>query len=242
MRKAAVLILALLLLATAPFLCAAAEEEESIPTGLKDAQTGAAIDRQDADAAEPVSAASQSPYTAEFALGSTRTLHGIFSNVQHYFRIPDYCVPESLTLRCSYECSELILKRISSLTFSLNGTPFYSCPLDGANVLSLVVPISLIKDGYNLLEIDSYVRLTDDENCVDDYAGANWINLDGSTSLTLGYRMSEDAGLLRQYPYPLLSLMDPTGENGAVAISDEAANAELEAALIALGGLGASVQ
>ncbi len=243
MRKAAVLILTLLLLAAAPFLCAAAaEEEESIPTGVMDAQTSAAITQQDAEAAEPVSAASASPYTAEFALGDTRTLHGIFSNVQHYFRIPDYCVPESLTLRCSYECSELILKRISSLTFSLNGTPFYSCPLDGANVLSLTVPISLIKEGYNLLEIDSYVRLTDDENCVDDYAGANWINLDGSTSLTLGFRLSEDAGLLRQYPYPLLSLMDTTGENCAVAVSDEAADAELEAALIALGGLGASVQ
>ncbi|HML47534.1 MAG TPA: cellulose biosynthesis cyclic di-GMP-binding regulatory protein BcsB, partial [Clostridia bacterium] len=103
-------------------------------------------------------------------------------------------------------------------------------------------PLNLLQDAFNRLEIGSYVRLTEDEGCTDDYMGANWINLEEQTALRIAYTLAEDRNLLSYYPYPFLSLMDPTGENTDVVVSDAMDEGELSAALLTLANLGAHVE
>lgn len=180
---------------------------------------------------------------ADFSFGSVRSLRGIFTSVGLYVTMPEYTVTENATLRVSYTCSDLILEHLSSLTFSLNGTPFFSCPVvhdpTGPTVVYIDVPLSLFVDEYNHLEISGYVRLTDDEGCVDDYMGANWINLEPETVLRLGYSLIDDRQQLRYYPYPFLSKLDESGADLALCVSDEADDDELTAALLAMTNLGA---
>lgn len=183
---------------------------------------------------------------ADFYFGSVQTMHGIFSNISLYAELPDYAVAEKAVLRLSYTASDLILSDYSSMTFYMNGTPFYSCRVQalGANVptvLYIDVPVELMKEGYNLLEIGAYIRLTDDEGCTDDYNGANWIKIADTTCLRVGYSLSADAGEIGMFPYPFVSMVDKTGANCAVTVSDKAENAELEAALAIMADLGAAV-
>lgn len=84
-------------------------------------------------------------------------------------------------------------------------------------MLYVSVPVELLTTGYNLLEILSYVRLTDDEGCRDDYNGANWVKIADTTCLRIYYEISDDADELYMYPYPFISLMNPDGAESAVA-------------------------
>lgn len=211
---------------------------------------GAAVPAGAAPAGGTVSPAAfqamaDSGHAADFSFGAIQTLRGIFSTAGFYVTMPEYTRPERAVLRVSYTCSDLILGHLSSLTFSLNGTPFYSCPVsyspEGPTVLYVEVPLSLFQDAFNRLEIGSYVRLTEEEGCADDYMGANWINLEEQTALRIGYTLLEDRNLLSFYPYPFLSLLDPTGEKTSVVVSDAMDEGELAAALLALANLGAHV-
>ena len=183
---------------------------------------------------------------ADYYFSGVQTMHGIFSSIALYAELPDYAVAEKAILRLSYTASDLILSEYSSMTFYMNGTPFYSCRVEakGANVptvLYIAVPVELMNNGFNLLEIGAYIRLTDDEGCTDDYNGANWIKIADTTCLRIGYSLSEDAGEIGMFPYPFISLMDKTGAECAVTVSDKAENVELEAALAIMADLGASV-
>lgn len=183
---------------------------------------------------------------ADFYFAGVQTMHGIFSSIGLYAELPDYAVAEKAILRLSYTASDLVLSDYSSLTFYMNGTPFYSCRVQalGANmptVLYINVPVELIKNGYNLLEIGAYVRLTNDAGCTDDYNGANWVKIADTTCLRVGYSVSEDAAQIDMFPYPFVSLMDKSGANCAVAVSDRAANCELDAALTIMADLGATL-
>ena len=172
-------LLALMLAALLVFSCAAAEETE-IPSGVVDNFVQSEIEKQqsasDATAFEAGAAAGE--YYADFTFGGVQTLSGITTTLSLYANLPKYAKPVSAVLRLSYTASDLILTDISSLTYYMNGTPFGSSKIvarsDGAQtVLYVSVPVELLTTGYNLLEILSYVRLTDDEGCRDDYNGAN---------------------------------------------------------------------
>lgn len=92
-----------------------------------------------------------------------------------------------------------------------------------------------------MLEILSYVRLTDDEGCRDDYNGANWVKIADTTCLRIYYEISDDADELYMYPYPFISLMNPDGAESVVAVSDAADEAELTAAMMLMAGMGNSL-
>ena len=229
-------LLALMLAALLVFSCAAAEETE-IPSGVVDNFVQSEIEKQqsasDATAFEAGAAAGE--YYADFTFGGVQTLSGITTTLSLYANLPKYAKPVSAVLRLSYTASDLILTDISSLTYYMNGTPFGSSKIvarsDGAQtVLYVSVPVELLTTGYNLLEILSYVRLTDDEGCRDDYNGANWVKIADTTCLRIYYEISDDADELYMYPYPFISLMNPDGAESVVAVSDAADEAELTAA------------
>lgn len=236
-------LLALMLAALLVFSCAAAEETE-IPSGVVDNFVQSEIEKQqsasDATAFEAGAAAGE--YYADFTFGGVQTLSGITTTLSLYANLPKYAKPVSAVLRLSYTASDLILTDISSLTYYMNGTPFGSSKIvarsDGAQtVLYVSVPVKLLTTGYNLLEILSYVRLTDDEGCRDDYNGANWVKIADTTCLRIYYEISDDADELYMYPYPFISLMNPDGAESVVAVSDAADEAELTAAMMLMAGM-----
>ena len=240
-------LLSLMLAALLVFSCAAAEGTE-IPSGVVDNFVQSEIEKQqsasDATAFEAGAAAGE--YYADFTFGGVQTLSGITTTLSLYANLPKYAKPVSAVLRLSYTASDLILTDISSLTYYMNGTPFGSSKIvarsDGAQtVLYVSVPVELLTTGYNLLEILSYVRLTDDEGCRDDYNGANWVKIADTTCLRIYYEISDDADELYMYPYPFISLMNPDGAESVVAVSDAADEAELTAAMMLMAGMGNSL-
>lgn len=233
------LMLSLLLLS-----CASAEEME-IPTGVVDDFVQREMEKQQSsgDAAAFEAGAAAGAYYADFTFGGVQTLSGITTTLSLYANLPKYAKPVSAVLRLSYTASDLILTDISSLTYYMNSTPFGSSKIvaraDGAQtVLYVNVPVELLTTGYNLLEILSYVRLTDDEGCRDDYNGANWVKIADTTCLRIYYEISDDADELYMYPYPFISLMNPDGAESAIAVSDAADEAELTAAMMLMAGMG----
>lgn len=224
-----------------------AEDKKEMPLGQDDLFVLGELERrQEEQKAEfELAEAGDSEY-ADFYFGSIQVLYGITSSVGLYAYIPDYAVPTSAVLRLNYSASDLIISEVSALTFYMNGTPFHSINIvndvaGGQNVVYIKVPTELMSTGYNLLEVLCYARLTDDEGCTDDYNGANWVKLEESTCLRVYYDIAEDAQNLEMYPYPFLSMMDESGMNCAVTVSDAAENGEMSAALMLLAGLGSSV-
>lgn len=235
-----------LLLALMAFFSAALADDD-MPLGQSDLFIQGELEaRANAQKAEFEEAAQSGSLYADFQFGSIQVLKGITSSVSLYANIPDYATPTSAVLRLSYSASDLILEEYSSLTFYMNGTPFHSVAIvpgtmGGQEVLYISVPASLMTSGYNLLEILCYARLTDDEGCTDEYNGANWVKIDSATCLRVYYDIADVASELSVYPYPFLSLMDSTGENCAVAVSDAADPVELEAAMTVIAGLGSDL-
>lgn len=183
---------------------------------------------------------------ADFDLPAPRTMKGIFSTVEMYVTMPDYAVATEAIFRVSYASSDLILGSISSLTFYVNGTPVYSCPVvyspTGPTVLYVRLPLALFSDDYNLIQISGYVRLTDDEGCSDQNAEGNWIQFQEQSTLRVAYDIADDGAQLSVYPYPFLSLADRQGAELDVAVSDIKSDGELAAALYTMADLGGAVQ
>ncbi len=227
---------------------AATPTAKPVPLGVNDLLVQEAIAQQDAaqEAAFANAAVSGAQYK-DFSFGSVQTLHGIFSSIGLYAEMPEYVTPRDAVLRLSYSASSLILNEVSSLTFYMNGVPFASIMVwpsieQAETVRYITVPVDLLQDGYNLLEISAYVRLTDDDdNCTDDFNGANWIKINEETCLRVLYDVVEDTASLALYPFPFISIMDATGADCAVTVSDAADEAELTAAMTLMGDLGSAV-
>ena len=240
-------LLALVMVTLLLLSCAVAEELE-IPTGVVDNFVQNEMEKQQAsgDATAFEAGAAAGAYYADFTFGGVQTLSGITTTLSLYANLPKYAKPVSAVLRLSYTASDLILTDISSLTYYMNSTPFGSSKIvarsDGAQTVVYVnVPVELLTTGYNLLELLSYVRLTDDEGCRDDYNGANWVKIADTTCLRIYYEISDDADELYMYPYPFISLMNPDGAESAIAVSDAADEAELTAAMMLTAGMGNSL-
>lgn len=187
------------------------ESTDEMPTGVVDSFVQEEMEKQQEDAAAAFAAGAEAgAYYADFTFGGVRTLSGITTTLSLYANLPKYAQPTNAVLCLSYTASDLILTDISSLTFYMNGTPFGSKQIvvrgDGAQtVVYVTVPVELLQTGYNLLEILSYVRLTDDEGCKDDYNGANWVKIADTTCLRIYYEISDDADELYMYPYPFVA-------------------------------------
>lgn len=247
-RLLAMTLTAVLLMGLLPLHASLALEETDVPLGATDlrVQEEMANQQQAARKSDFEDAGMAGSLFADFYFSGVQTLHGIFSSIGLYADVPDYATPTSAILRLSYTSSDLVLSGLSSLTFYMNGTPFHSCQVspgedNAPTVIYVSVPVELMQQGYNLLEISSYVRLTDDEGCTDDYNGANWVKIADSTCLRIAYDVVENAGEIAMFPYPFLSLMDKTGAQCAIVTSDKAANEELTAAMSMMAALGTEV-
>jgi len=173
-------------------------------------------------------------YAKDFAFPQT-TLHGIFSNDELSFYIPEYWETGYVYAEIQYNVSELIQSVASSMTFSVNNVPIQSCKVsyvDGNTQIAYVeIPMELLKEGYNSFSISAYARLYDEDGCIDDFSGANWLSIEGSSFIRSGYNIKGADHKISYYPYPFMSTTEETGDGLTIAVSDQATDGEVAAGM-----------
>lgn len=177
---------------------------------------------------------SDTAYTKDTMFTST-TLHGIFSSSELFFSIPDYWETEYIYVELQYNVSELIRSVASSMTFSINNIPIESCRVsyeDGnTQTVYVEIPMNLVKEGYNSFAISAYARLYDEEGCIDDFSGANWVSISDTSYIRSGYNIKDAEHKISYYPYPFMSTTEETGKGLSIAVSDAATDGEVAAAM-----------
>lgn len=186
----------------------------------------------------------ETAYTQDVTFPET-TLHGIFSSTELFFEIPDYWETEYVYAEIQYDVSQLVQSIASSLTFMINNIPIDSCRvsyLDGdTQVVYIQIPMELVKEGdFNSFAISAYARLYDEEGCIDDFSGANWLTISDDSYIRSGYDVKPHESKISYYPYPFMSTTDDTGEGLAILVSDNAENGEVAAAMNLMADLSTS--
>lgn len=196
------------------------------------------------DASDPVMKKPElvkTSYNKEFLWASTITLKGIYSTESLYFNIPKYWHYKYIYAEIQYDLSQLIDGVPASLTFSVNGNPISSTKVDYQNgksqTIYVKIPTGVLRVGYNVFDVSGYVRLYDDEGCLDEYSGANWININKNSYISVGYDVMDHNNYINSYPYPFVSTMEPEGSNTEIFVSDSMDNSELAAAMYLMADL-----
>ena len=215
------------------------ETEDTVQHTSSEELMDAVLSTDPADAAAPITAQPQypeAPYVQEFGYSADVVFSGIFDTNQFYFRVRNYWKVQYAYARVQFTLSQLIGDGPASLTFSVNNKPVYSCKVSynegREQIVYVPIPVSMLSVGYNSFGITGYVRIYDEEGCIDDLSGANWVRVEDSSSVAVGYDVVDSQNLLSWYPYPYLSTTDASGSHTAVAVSDAMDEAELAAALL----------
>ncbi|WP_411682441.1 cellulose biosynthesis cyclic di-GMP-binding regulatory protein BcsB [Clostridium thailandense] len=178
-----------------------------------------------------------------FTLGSDVNFKGVFSSHSLYFNINKYSIVKSLEANVVFSISQLITdKQNATITFSINGTSFYSSKVfykdaeDLQNV-KVSIPITLIKEGINEFKVETYCRISD-EPCTDDVNNGNWITLKGTSSISMGFIDKESTNNISEFSYPFIKVNEGEQYNAVIAIPDNYKQEELTAALMLQAYLG----
>jgi len=183
-------------------------------------------------------------YTQDITFKET-TLHGIFSSTEIYFDIPDYWETDYVYAEIQYDVSQLVQSIASSMTFMINDVPIDSCRISYKNgdtqVVYVEIPMELINEGdYNSFGVTAYARLYDEDGCLDDFSGANWLTISDASYIRSGYDIKPYNHKISYYPYPFMSTTDDSGSGLAILVSDNADNGEVAAAMNLMADLSTS--
>lgn len=131
--------------------------------------------------------------------------------------------------------NELIRREISYFTVYINDLPVKSMRIKDAdskllNSWEIVIPTSLLKEGYNELKVRSYSRISDDA-CEDDKNIANWVIIDGNTNYVIHYRRNLSSGNISNFSKPFIGMHADDAPGIGVVIPDRYTDQEISAAL-----------
>ena len=189
------------------------------------------------DARQPMTARPNvgATYHKDFEYSSDVILDGVFQTNVYYFQIENYWDYQYAFAEIQIDVSQLISDVPASLTFMVNDAPVVSYLIDYANGRSqtfyVSIPTRLLREGYNSFAITGYARIYDENGCLDDFTGANWISIRKESYIQIGYELMDHQGSISFFPYPFISSIDSTGSGSCVAVSDAMSSQELEAAL-----------
>ncbi|MFU0832474.1 MAG: hypothetical protein ACFWUC_05980 [Oscillospiraceae bacterium] len=185
-------------------------------------------------------------HTKVFSYDNDMLFSGIYKSDSYYFAVEDYWEVVYAYASIQFSISPLIDNVPASLTFFVNSTPVSSCKVDYRNgktqIAYVEIPMSLLRKGYNQFTISAYVRLYNDDGCLDDFSGANWVNVSKNSVVQIGYNVKDLGSVLSQYPYPFVSSLDETGSECSVYVPADASGEELTAALLLRADLGDETQ
>lgn len=175
-------------------------------------------------------------YFKDFTYDSNILFSGIYKTNKFYFQIPNYWDCQYAYAQIEAELSQLIQDVPASLTFMINNTPIATYRMDyqngGTQVFYVEIPLEYVQEGYNSFDITGYVRLYDEDGCIDDFSGANWISVRGSSFIQVGYEAQNAENRVSAYPYPFLSSLNESGSETEILVSDKCDTDELAAALM----------
>lgn len=242
--RLALCILALLLvLGTVP-VTQAAQPGQDAPTAdaREQMQTITAVNPADADTPVTRLDIQNASYFKDFVYGDNILFSGIYKTRRFFFQVPEYWDCQYVYAQIEAELSQLIQDVPASLTFMINNNPVATYQMDyrsgSTQVFFVEIPLEYVKEGYNSFDITGYVRLYDDDGCLDDFSGANWISIRGTSFVQVGYEVKDAQNRISAYPYPFLSSLDETGGTTEILVSDRCNTDELAAALMLRADLG----
>lgn len=189
------------------------------------------------DARQPMTAMPNvsASYHKDFEYSSDIVLDGVFQTNDYYFQIENYWDYRYAFAEIQVDVSQLISNVPASLTFMVNDEPVVSYLIDYANGRSqtfyVSIPTRLLREGYNSFSITGYARIYDEDGCLDDFTGANWVSIRRESYIQIGYELADHRRSISYFPYPFISSTDSTGNRSYVAVSDSMSDQELAAAL-----------
>lgn len=242
-RTLAVLAALLLALGGTAGAAAPAEEDGGLQAAQSTVQAVTAEKLEEADLPVTQLPDVDAPYFKDFSYSSNILFSGIYKTNKFFFQVPSYWQCKYAYARIEAELSQLIEDVPASLTFMVNGNPVETYRMDyrsgGSQVFYVEIPLEYLVEGYNSFDITGYVRLYDEEGCIDDFSGANWINIRSSSFVQVGYDVTDVGGTISAYPYPYISSLDgETGSETEILVSDRCEPGELSAALLLRADLG----
>nr|WP_278679576.1 cellulose biosynthesis cyclic di-GMP-binding regulatory protein BcsB [Clostridium paraputrificum] len=171
-------------------------------------------------------------YISKIDLNSNITFHGVFDSYRWIFNTKSKEGTERVTLNLEIESTDVLADKVKSyLTFSLNGSEFYSMEINKRNgepeTITINLPGYLLKDGSNEVKVEGYLRCSD-EPCTDDYNTANWLVLGGKSNIELVEKAKVYGNKIIEFPYGLSESYD---SNNKIIIPDKYTDGELSSAL-----------
>lgn len=171
-------------------------------------------------------------YISKIELKSNITFHGVFDSYRWIFNSNSKEGTERATLNLEIEATDVLNDKIKSyLTFSLNGSQFYSMEINKENgepqTVTVNLPSYLLKEGSNEVKVEGYLR-SSDEPCTDDYNTANWLVLGGKSNIELVEKAKVYGNKIIEFPYGLSESYD---SNNKIIIPDKYTDGELSSAL-----------
>lgn len=171
-------------------------------------------------------------YISKIELNSNITFHGVFDSYRWIFNTKSKEGTERVTLNLEIESTDVLADKVKSyLTFSLNGSEFYSMEINKRNgepeTITINLPGYLLKDGSNEVKVEGYLRCSD-EPCTDDYNTANWLVLGGKSNIELVEKAKVYGNKIIEFPYGLSESYD---SNNKIIIPDKYTDGELSSAL-----------
>ena len=171
-------------------------------------------------------------YISKIDLNSNITFHGVFDSYRWIFNTKSKEGIERATLNLEIESTDVLADKVKSyLTFSLNGSQFYSMEINKRNgepeTITINLPGYLLKDGSNEVKVEGYLRCSD-EPCTDDYNTANWLVLGGKSNIELVEKAKVYGNKIIEFPYGLSESYD---SNNKIIIPDKYTDGELSSAL-----------
>ena len=171
-------------------------------------------------------------YISKIDLNSNITFHGVFDSYRWIFNTKSKEGIERATLNLEIELTDVLADKVKSyLTFSLNGSQFYSMEINKRNgepeTITINLPGYLLKDGSNEVKVEGYLRCSD-EPCTDDYNTVNWLVLGGKSNIELVEKAKVYGNKIIEFPYGLSESYD---SNNKIIIPDKYTDGELSSAL-----------
>ncbi|ASA24681.1 cellulose biosynthesis cyclic di-GMP-binding regulatory protein BcsB [Paenibacillus donghaensis] len=173
--------------------------------------------------------------------GTDTSLTGSGSR-QQYFEVMDYWNVDELRINLSFQVSQITDEQDSSITLSLNGSPFHTfrpkLGNDGKQQLSIPAPKGFLKKGTNTLSIQGYLRTTaiKDQLCYVDNAPDNWLHLFNTSSVQVLYTNQALDGGIRDFTQRFSGIDTLQRAESILTVPEGGTGAELEAAAYALSG------
>ncbi|WP_099221970.1 cellulose biosynthesis cyclic di-GMP-binding regulatory protein BcsB [Listeria costaricensis] len=175
----------------------------------------------------------------QVVFGTDKEAKGKYTTTNQNFTIEDYWNAESVKVKFVYQITQLTEKEISTITFSINGRPFYSFRPDvtdsGTKEIELDVPTANLKKGSNQLSIEGFVYTNlPDDRCTIDQTPANWLHIDKTTAIDIGYNEEAFQNTIRDFGTRFTGLDTIKEKAASILVSSKKEDAELSGALQAL--------